>query len=242
LRLITGSQGRRLAWALACAGLLVVSGLSVVDASARERQPVPPPSNLLSKYPAGEERLRPTATVQEEPKRQTPVRARLPGAPPTSSEAGQFRRSALAVGLGVVTGVLLLVLVPLGLGGRALLRAERRFAVPPVPSLPEPVPAEPVLAEPVLAEPVLAEPVAAERVISRSVNGPTDTIALTHLLLAPTNEGYVLTEREGEAPRSGAPVIGAEMNVEGRFVVSRVGPSPLPLDPRRCAYLERVDA
>jgi hypothetical protein len=35
---------------------------------------------------------------------------------------------------------------------------------------------------------------------------------------------------------------GDELSVDGRFVVTRVGPSPLPLDPRRCAYLERSDA
>lgn len=54
----------------------------------------------------------------------------------------------------------------------------------------------------------------------------------THLLFLPAEEGYQLVERPGQPPPAGSRVDG--------LLVGRVGPSPLPLDERRCAYLERV--
>lgn len=48
---------------------------------------------------------------------------------------------------------------------------------------------------------------------------------------APT--GYTLAERSGEPPRPGAEV----EDGDGRYLVSKVAPSPLPDDPRPCAYL-----
>ena len=53
-----------------------------------------------------------------------------------------------------------------------------------------------------------------------------------HLLFLPRGHGYELVEREGVAPDAGA-----EVQLEGRFLVTKVGPSPLPGDERRCAYL-----
>lgn len=50
-------------------------------------------------------------------------------------------------------------------------------------------------------------------------------------------EGYRLVEREGAAPGRGERV-----EVEGTpFRVLRLGPSPLPGDRRRCAFLEREE-
>jgi hypothetical protein len=46
--------------------------------------------------------------------------------------------------------------------------------------------------------------------------------------------GYELRERDGEVPSLGA-VVDEE---DGRMLVTRVGPSPLPGDDRRCAYLQ----
>jgi len=54
----------------------------------------------------------------------------------------------------------------------------------------------------------------------------------THLLFLPAEEGYQLVERPGQPPPAGSRVDG--------LLVGRVGPSPLPLDERRCAYLERA--
>jgi hypothetical protein len=48
---------------------------------------------------------------------------------------------------------------------------------------------------------------------------------------APT--GYTLVERTGDPPELGAEVDGETR----RYVVSKISPSPLPDDPRPCAYL-----
>ena len=48
---------------------------------------------------------------------------------------------------------------------------------------------------------------------------------------APT--GYTLVERTGEPPRLGTVI----EDGEGRYVVAKIAPSPLPGDGRRCVYL-----
>jgi hypothetical protein len=54
-----------------------------------------------------------------------------------------------------------------------------------------------------------------------------------HLLFVPSPQGYRLEERSGAAPERDE-----RIDVDGRpFLVSRIGASPLPLDPRPCAYL-----
>lgn len=45
--------------------------------------------------------------------------------------------------------------------------------------------------------------------------------------------GYVLEERSGDVPPPGAEV----EEHERRFRVAKIGPSPLPEDPRPCVYL-----
>ncbi len=57
-----------------------------------------------------------------------------------------------------------------------------------------------------------------------------------HLLFVWKASGYELAEREGEPPAPGAEV--EEGNA--RFVVTKVGPSPLPGDRRRCAFLAQT--
>jgi hypothetical protein len=54
-----------------------------------------------------------------------------------------------------------------------------------------------------------------------------------HLLFLAEASGYVLLSGPGEPPEPGALVERGER----RYHVSRVGPSPLPGDPRPCAYL-----
>jgi hypothetical protein len=55
-----------------------------------------------------------------------------------------------------------------------------------------------------------------------------------HLLFVWTPTGYELRERDGEVP-----AVGAEVEEDGRRLhVSKVAPSPLPGDPRRCAFLQ----
>jgi len=53
--------------------------------------------------------------------------------------------------------------------------------------------------------------------------------------LVPSPEGYRLLQRAGQPPEQGAAL---ELD-DGVFVVLRLGPSPLPGDRRRCAYLEQ---
>jgi hypothetical protein len=53
-----------------------------------------------------------------------------------------------------------------------------------------------------------------------------------YLLFVWKPTGYELREQEGEPPAVGAEV----EQEEGRLRVTKVGPSPLPHDPRLCAY------
>jgi hypothetical protein len=57
---------------------------------------------------------------------------------------------------------------------------------------------------------------------------------VSYLLFVWKPTGYELRERDGELPPLGS-VLDVE---EGRMLVTRVGPSPLPGDDRRCAYLQ----
>jgi hypothetical protein len=59
---------------------------------------------------------------------------------------------------------------------------------------------------------------------------------MKYLLFVWKPTGYELRERDGELPALGT-VLDEE---EGRMVVTRIGPSPLPGDDRRCAYLQAV--
>jgi hypothetical protein len=58
-----------------------------------------------------------------------------------------------------------------------------------------------------------------------------------HLLFVSKPTGYELREGDGELPAVGAVV---EVEGVGRMVVTRIAPSPLPGDERRCAYLQSV--
>ncbi|HEX4747716.1 MAG TPA: hypothetical protein VFU99_12630 [Gaiellaceae bacterium] len=51
-----------------------------------------------------------------------------------------------------------------------------------------------------------------------------------------STSGYTLVERDGDPPRPGTEV----EDGENRYVVTKVAPSPLPGDPRPCAYLQPV--
>ena len=55
-----------------------------------------------------------------------------------------------------------------------------------------------------------------------------------HVLFVWSPAGYELITRAGEPPR-----VGEEVGVSGGpRVVTKIGPSPLPGDPRRCAFLD----
>ena len=57
---------------------------------------------------------------------------------------------------------------------------------------------------------------------------------MSYVLFVWTPNGYEFQERDGEPPPVGAEVDEAN----GRFLVTKVAPSPLPGDGRRCAYLQ----
>ena len=68
---------------------------------------------------------------------------------------------------------------------------------------------------------------------------PADSIATVtkesgYVVFAWSPTGYELTEREGQPPTVGEEVEEGERTLR----VSKVGPSPLPGDRRRCAYLQ----
>jgi hypothetical protein len=58
-----------------------------------------------------------------------------------------------------------------------------------------------------------------------------------HVLLVSSPDGYRLLEREGAPPARGD-LLDVD---DAEFAVLRLGPSPLPGDRRRCAYLERQE-
>jgi hypothetical protein len=57
-----------------------------------------------------------------------------------------------------------------------------------------------------------------------------------HLLFVSKTSGYELREADGDPPALGALV---EVDDVEELVI-KVGPSPLPNDPRPCAYLQAV--
>jgi hypothetical protein len=59
---------------------------------------------------------------------------------------------------------------------------------------------------------------------------------MKYLLFIWKATGYELRERDGELPAVGT-VLDEE---DGRMMATRVGPSPLPGDDRRCAYLQAL--
>jgi hypothetical protein len=60
-----------------------------------------------------------------------------------------------------------------------------------------------------------------------------------HLLFISTSGGYALVEREGPPPPLGRGIEVPEQSAS--FLVTKLGPSPLPNDSRTCAYLEPTD-
>jgi hypothetical protein len=57
---------------------------------------------------------------------------------------------------------------------------------------------------------------------------------MSYLVFVWRPTGYELREREGDPPR-----VGDEVEEDAvRMTVTKVAPSPLPGDPRRCVYLQ----
>jgi hypothetical protein len=60
-----------------------------------------------------------------------------------------------------------------------------------------------------------------------------------HVVFVSGPSSYGLLPREGRVPEVGSEIVLSD-SAEGRYRVSKVGPSPLPGDRRRCAFLERI--
>jgi hypothetical protein len=61
---------------------------------------------------------------------------------------------------------------------------------------------------------------------------------MAYLLFVWKPSGYELREREGDPP-----TVGQEVEEDAvRMTVTKVAPSPLPGDRRRCAYLQPLEA
>ena len=62
---------------------------------------------------------------------------------------------------------------------------------------------------------------------------PEPELPTSHLLFVPTPARYLLVERQGPPPDAGDEVALSE----GRFVVGKLGPAPMPGERRACAFL-----
>jgi hypothetical protein len=74
---------------------------------------------------------------------------------------------------------------------------------------------------------------------SSSGEQPGDDSATGHVVFISGPNFYGLLARDGRVPELGSEIILSDW-AEGRYRVSKVGPSPLPGDRRRCAFLERL--
>jgi hypothetical protein len=82
--------------------------------------------------------------------------------------------------------------------------------------------------------------------VSRDTDQPTpeagrreQRAAERHLLFVSTSSGYALVERQGPPPSVGR---GIELPEQAAsYLVTKLGPSPLPNDSRICAYLEPTE-
>jgi hypothetical protein len=71
-----------------------------------------------------------------------------------------------------------------------------------------------------------------ERAVAAMCGAEPEPVTGSHLLFASTPGGYVLHEGEGDPPAAGHRV-----RVDGHeYAVAKLASSPLPGDPRRCAY------
>ena len=80
------------------------------------------------------------------------------------------------------------------------------------------------------ADGLVTERVRSEPVVEQEIDGP-------FLAFVPNGKGYSLQEVSGRPPAVGDPL--SVPGSDDEFVVTRIGRSPLPLDRRRCVYLER---
>jgi hypothetical protein len=201
------------------------------SADVRGHRP-PNLKHLWSRFPLGEKRLR-IAGIQKLPGAVLPHAPRRTEARSPQAGGGSWPLDPMLAMLVVSAAVLML---PAGL----VARRRRRVALPTNPSAGTEL--RPLVAEargPSTHRPAAAKTPADDRpapVRHPAMERPREA----HLLFVPTETGYTLIERAGAAPPVFGQVEGSEVGLEGCFLVSKVGSSPLPGDERRCAYLEQT--
>jgi hypothetical protein len=235
---------RRIALVTVFAGVIAaVPSLAAAGAPPPARPPPPHPADgrghrplnlkqLWSRFPLGEKRLR-TGRIQKLP---GPV---LPHAPrPTEARSPQAGGGSWP--LDPMLAMLLVSAAVLMLAAALFATRRRRVALPTNRSAgTELRPLGTEAGGPNTHMPAAAQTAADDR--PAPVRHPAmDRPRAAHLLFVPTETGYTLIERAGEAPPVFGQVEGSEVGLEGCFFVSKVGSSPLPGDERRCAYLEQT--
>jgi hypothetical protein len=92
-----------------------------------------------------------------------------------------------------------------------------------------------VAGAPVPVEQGRDQPGALQERVARYVSA--GQLGARHLLFVSTPRGYTLVEADGSPPSLGQDV---QVPEQGSFRVAKLGPSPLPDDPRPCAYLAQI--
>jgi hypothetical protein len=217
----------RLGLVFACAGAVVCIAAAAESARSASQPPKsqpaasPGPGRLWSRFPLAE-RPNPGRPAEDAGAGAPdgPSRAALAPAPPTVDRPSRLRRYLVAAfGTSIFATAFLLALLTVTASNTAVFhRLLARRGAP----LPEPRPAP------------LGQP--ERRPAPRSEEA---VVASRHLVFVPADGGYTLVEVEGDPPGVGSWLNGSDFRLGGRFKVSKVGPSPLPADSRRCVYLER---
>jgi hypothetical protein len=228
----------RLGLVFACAGAVVCIAAAAESARSASQPPKsqpaasPGPGRLWSRFPLAE-RPNPGRPADDAGAAAPdgPSRAALAPAPPTVDRPSRLRRYLVAAfGTSIFATAFLLALLTVTASNTAAFhRLLARRGAP----LPEPRPA-PRSEEAVVAS--RGAPLPEPRPAPRSEEA---VVASRHLVFVPADGGYTLVEVEGDPPGVGSWLNGSDFRLGGRFKVSKVGPSPLPADSRRCVYLER---
>jgi hypothetical protein len=188
------------------------------------------PTLLWSRFPLVQKQA-PSARVQNPPGPVVSRRPREHARPPQEAASRSWplgpRLAILFASIALLALVTGLLTVRRGAGHRGRRGAELEALVAEVEGPSKRIPA-------VAQTAAVDTPSAARR--EPALERPRDA----HLLFVPKGDGYELLERSGHPPPVRGELDGRELGVEGRFLVSKIGSSPLPEDGRPCAYLERA--
>jgi hypothetical protein len=231
-----GSGHARARTVLCCVVVLLFAGLPSGSAAAVHSTTTRvEPARLWSQFPL--EQTRPSNGAATK----APRLVIVPGGtqtkrPPTAAHRGHVWRDALVA---IVAFLAAALLVFAAARRRRRRHSERPLESSDVPTFEgEPIidgrPTAPYVSE---GEPIMdGRATVPQPGVSVANDGPQNG----HLVFVPTEDGYTLLERPGDAPSFRRELDGSELGLDGRFRVLKVVASPLPSDERDCVYLERV--